>query len=419
MGAGSSSDVPGGGTEGYHVLRVQEGSPGYKAGLEPFFDFIVSVENSRLDQDNDTLKEVLKANVEKPVKLLVYSSKTRKVREASITPSNLWGGQGLLGVSIRFCSFDGAAENVWHVLDVNPNSPSDIAGLRPHTDYIIGADTVLHDAEDFFNLIDQHENKALKLYVYNSETDGCREVTITPNNKWGGEGSIGCGIGYGYLHRIPVPDVTKPLKPPIIATTTAGIAAGFSEIPLVGGGSPAPFNANTGLETSLANVNLSHHPMTAPLLTNSLPHNLSHIQPVATPPGAPPQSYTPVPQPLQPHVSPMLGNTPTPLPPSQTPILPTVMSTHVASHSPDAMVATEPQNTPQLVTSPISNGLSHVTEAPQLDVNTQPATILAPEVSQTEPGVFVAKPVPLLTDITQGATPTQIQGRKPTAGPST
>jgi predicted transcriptional regulator with HTH domain len=36
--------------------------------------------------------------------------------EASITPSNLWGGQGLLGVSIRFCSFEGANENVWHVL---------------------------------------------------------------------------------------------------------------------------------------------------------------------------------------------------------------------------------------------------------------------------------------------------------------
>lgn len=29
-------------------------------------------------------------------------------------------------------------------------------------------------------------------------------MTITPNSRWGGEGMVGCGIGYGYLHRIPV-----------------------------------------------------------------------------------------------------------------------------------------------------------------------------------------------------------------------
>ena len=33
-----------------------------------------------------------------------------------IIPSQMWGGQGLLGVSIRFCSFEGANENVWHIL---------------------------------------------------------------------------------------------------------------------------------------------------------------------------------------------------------------------------------------------------------------------------------------------------------------
>ena len=29
------------------------------------------------------------------------------------------------------------------------------------------------------------------------------QVLLTPNSDWGGEGSLGCGIGYGYLHRIP------------------------------------------------------------------------------------------------------------------------------------------------------------------------------------------------------------------------
>jgi len=415
MGAGSSSEVPGGGSEGYHVLRVQEGSPGYKAGLEPFFDFIISVEDRRLDQDDDTLKEVLKTNVEKPCKLLVYSSKTRKVRESSITPSNLWGGQGLLGVSIRFCSFDGASDNVWHVLDVNPNSPADIAGLRPHTDYVIGADQVLHDTEDFFNLIEQHEGKALKLYVYNAETDGCREVTITPNGNWGGEGSIGCGIGYGLLHRIPVPDQTVPLKPPMVAPSTAGIG-GFSEIPLQGGS--VPLHAGS-LDGQMAAMNLSSTnsfqqpppPMTAPLLTNNLPPNnfpptqptsftpqppmqpthfvpQQHMQPTnfatqppmqatnyspqpAIPPtNFTPQSMTPPPSLQQPQTTPPAGSqipsavvppqqniSPMQPPPQLQPNLPTIMSTStVGSYQPATLVATESAPLHTTPTQPTING---------------------------------------------------------------
>ena len=150
-------EVPGGGTEGYHVLRVQEGSPGQQAGLEAFFDFIVAIGNTRLNQDNDTLKNLLKvqiliscvltetescgllqANIEKEISMTVYSSKSGAVRQLFITPSTLWGGQGLLGVSIRFCSFEGANENVWHILDVSPSSPAELAGLRQYSDYIIG-----------------------------------------------------------------------------------------------------------------------------------------------------------------------------------------------------------------------------------------------------------------------------------------
>lgn len=136
--------------------------------------------------------------------MTIYSSKTQNVRSVLIEPSETWGGQGLLGISIRFCSFEGANENVWHILEVHPGSPADLAGLRPFTDYIIGADAVLHENDDLYALVESHEGRCLKLYVYNSVEDACREVTITPNSKWGGEGSLGCGIGYGYLHRIPV-----------------------------------------------------------------------------------------------------------------------------------------------------------------------------------------------------------------------
>ena len=68
--------------------------------------------------------------------------------------------------------------------------------------------------------IEAHEGRPLQLYVYNTETDHCREVgtsslltpltphrsplqvSITPNVTLGGEGSLGCGIGYCYLHSL-------------------------------------------------------------------------------------------------------------------------------------------------------------------------------------------------------------------------
>nr|XP_020452069.1 Golgi reassembly-stacking protein 2 [Monopterus albus] len=252
--------------------RVQENSPGHRAGLEPFFDFIISVCDTRLNKDNDTLKELLKMNVERPVKILLYSSKTLAIRETTVIPSKMWGGQGLLGVSIRFCSFEGTNENVWHVLEVEPNSPADLAGLRAHADYIIGADTVMNESEDLFSLVEAHEGKELKLYVYNTDTDNCREVVITPNCNWGGEGSLGCGIGYGYLHRIPTlqfaegkkigfPAQTKePALPPKDGFTEVHLSAVIPTIPV------AASSASTGLEQSLASLSVSSDPAT--VLTN-------------------------------------------------------------------------------------------------------------------------------------------------------
>ncbi|NWR69522.1 GORS2 protein, partial [Centropus unirufus] len=270
---------------------VQKNSPGHRAGLEPFFDFIVSINGSRLNKDNDTLKDLLKANVEKPVKMLVYSSKTLELRETSVTPSNMWGGQGLLGVSIRFCSFDGANENVWHVLEVEPNSPAALAGLRPHSDYIIGADTVMNESEDLFSLIETHEAKPLKLYVYNTDTDNCREVVITPNSAWGGEGSLGCGIGYGYLHRIP----TRPfeegkkisLPVPLPSAPLSPLKDGFTEVQLSSVNPPATLPpGSAGLEQSLSGLTISSPATTVSnVLSTGVP----------TVPLLPPQSLTSVP----------------------------------------------------------------------------------------------------------------------------
>ncbi|CAF0853820.1 unnamed protein product [Adineta ricciae] len=266
---GSNLKIPGGGSEGYHVLRVQDGSPGHKAGLEAYFDFIVSINGIRLDTDNDRFKECLKENMGKPVELLVYSSKTQTVRQLTLIPHENWGGQGSLGLSIRFCTFDKANENVWHVLDVQQHSPAALAGLRSHTDYIIGADTLLNDAEDLFTLIESNEGKPLKLYVYNSESDMTREITLTPNGGWGGEGSLGCGIGYGYLHRIPIRTASSPaaIKPQPSGNSAIPGATGngFDKATLLP--TMPPSNLNTG-----GNLNFTLQPTNMPPITVTMPN---------------------------------------------------------------------------------------------------------------------------------------------------
>lgn len=264
MGLSQSSEVSEGGTYGYHVHGVQPNSPAEKAGLQPFFDFILSLDNRRLNEENEQLKEVLRANMEKMVKMEVYSTKTLRVRELEVMPSNMWGGQGLLGASVRFCSYQGANENVWHVLDVEVSSPAALAGLQPHTDYIVGADQVMQDSEDFFSLIEAHEGKPLKLLVYSTQTDACREVVVTPNGAWGGEGSLGCGIGYGYLHRIPAsPEVsvatTTPAPAPEVEPPSEPSTHGYTEAPLL-----APSNQGDDI-LDVDQVTLQETPLPPPV----------------------------------------------------------------------------------------------------------------------------------------------------------
>ena len=166
-----------------------------------------------------------------------------------------------MGLSIRFSSFEKANENVWHVLDVQPHSPAALAGLRSNTDYIIGADTLLNDSEDFYALIESNQGKPLKLYVYNSDNDSTREITLTPNIGWGGEGSLGCGIGYGYLHRIPFrsPNATPVTKPnPLVSNG--------DKAPLLSAIPPPNMNAGTNLSFTLQPTNMPPITVTMPNL---------------------------------------------------------------------------------------------------------------------------------------------------------
>ncbi|EGC31515.1 hypothetical protein DICPUDRAFT_156632 [Dictyostelium purpureum] len=188
---------------GYHVLQVHQNSPS-SGKLVPFFDFIVAANQVVFEKEDTRFSDTFKSNIGKPVTLIVYNIKSDSTREVPVIPSTTWGGQGLAGISIRYCSWEKTLENVWHVLDVYLNSPAHDAQLQSRIDYIVGTpDLILNEQEDFFTLINNNMYRPIQLYVYSSLTEQIRLVTITPNKNWGGSGSLGCDIGFGLLHRIP------------------------------------------------------------------------------------------------------------------------------------------------------------------------------------------------------------------------
>lgn len=59
---------------------------------------------------------------------------------------------------------------------MHPNSPAAQAGLIPHSDYVLGSDSMVGGDDDFYSMIEASNHKQIKLYVYNSESDSSREV---------------------------------------------------------------------------------------------------------------------------------------------------------------------------------------------------------------------------------------------------
>ncbi|RUS29190.1 GRASP55/65 PDZ-like domain-containing protein, partial [Jimgerdemannia flammicorona] len=255
MGGAQSTE---GNRYGYHILKVRENSPAYFAGIEPFFDYIVGingiklvstrppVRSTRTDNDWRVIIEQFESNIEGEVVLEIYSSKQQNLRGQCLRGCILGGAHPVTllayvgeerrgwpdryvislkssyflptpfslspisrphsrpGASIRYCSYENAGEHVWHVLEVAPNSPAEMAGVVPHTDYVIGSPQItLRSEDDFYNLVDESSGKPLRLYIYNAVLDNTREVIIVPNHDWGGNGTLGCDVGYGLLHRIP------------------------------------------------------------------------------------------------------------------------------------------------------------------------------------------------------------------------
>ena len=208
-------------TLGYRVLGVQPNSPASSAGLVSFFDFLVGCngrmllgrsideEGNEIDEDDPDYDDVdfpalLRESIGVELDMLVWNIKSQTQRIVKLTPSKDWGGTGLLGVTIRLDDYAEADERLIRVLSVEHNSPAAIAGLEAEADYLLGTTTVSFDTDAALaGVLRQHVDKVVELYVYNTNSDVVRVVTLMPTTSWGGQGLLGAEVGTGYLHRLP------------------------------------------------------------------------------------------------------------------------------------------------------------------------------------------------------------------------
>ncbi|KAJ6003479.1 hypothetical protein N7451_006026 [Penicillium sp. IBT 35674x] len=184
---------------GFQVLRNKDP----ELPLEPWFDFIVGINGHPIeDPDPNLFATEVRNCAGTSLTLEVWSAKGQRTHTFNVPiPS----ANPSLGVALQLAPLN-STQNIWHVLAIPSSlSPAFRAGLLPHSDYIIGTPSgTLRGESALGELVEDHLDRTLILWVYNSEFDVVREVELVPTRGWGGEGAVGAELGYGALHRLPV-----------------------------------------------------------------------------------------------------------------------------------------------------------------------------------------------------------------------
>ncbi|GMM32089.1 Grh1 protein [Martiniozyma asiatica (nom. inval.)] len=134
--------------------------------------------------------------------LTVYSMKGQQRRTVEVF--------GKLNASVQLTPLK-TADYVWHILNVVSQSPASQAGIISN-EYIVqmeggllatGGEELIGRVVHSHYLKNNNQPTEIVLYVYNHDANCIRPVRVTVREGWGGNGLLGCDIGYGLLHRIP------------------------------------------------------------------------------------------------------------------------------------------------------------------------------------------------------------------------
>ena len=296
--------------------------------------------------------------------------------DVSVSPRT-WKGKGLLGVTVKYDSIEEGENQGLRVLDVQRNSPAAKAGFVAYRDFIITSrDIIIRDSADLGQLIETHAAEELSLCLYNADTELIREVIIHPDDGWGGEGMLGCGIGTGLLHRIPI--ASKYLKNSCDSSPAArpdGAVTGSSELFVE---SVAPQESNVVLSATIPPF-ASSAAATLPAVTLST----ATLLPSATPPVTVPS------------VAPPTVAHSTVSPPVTVPVASPSAAVTVPSVASPAAV-TVPVSSPPTVTPPVTVPVvAPPTVTPPVTVPVESAPTAAPPAQQP-PSPALRSPSPVL-----------------------
>lgn len=259
---------------GLRVLKVIPHSGAHRLGLEAWFDYIVRINNNELPMKyplnssysvNDDgavnygqgseeagiidwdalaleLENIAHHNGPRTVEFEVWNAKGGVIRQVRIPldefKKELLADTGAdekaylnnfqqIGLTVQSEHLN-TATYVWRILNTHPGSPAFDAKLVPHSDYVIGCDSLFEEdghgkgllsnggerlfSQTVSNYYSHHSSLQqigtvpILLYVYNHDHDILRPVTVNLSREWSSgtaRGILGCDVGYGWLHRIP------------------------------------------------------------------------------------------------------------------------------------------------------------------------------------------------------------------------
>ena len=197
----------------FRIYKIYNYSPLKKFDLKELSDFIIPPKD--LQEKKISFKEYLRQNINKKIKLKIFSLLYRKVKEIEIELNETINNkEGVLGCELNYENFIQAQEKLLHVIKIKENSfAKNSLNLIENQDYIIGIKTVIDGKYfpinndeinnlilGFVEILKNNKGKECEFYIYNIKRGIKIILTKIPDDE---NFSLGCDVAYGKVHQFP------------------------------------------------------------------------------------------------------------------------------------------------------------------------------------------------------------------------